>query len=74
MLPETYYRKFINLDYAGIPEDPFSPRVPKISLTGPNTGSIWASMKAKRNNLEIFWKVNIKMSQSSVENATSLML
>ena len=54
MLPETYYRKFINLDYAGIPEDPFSSRGPKISLTGPNTGSIWPSMKAKRNNLEIF--------------------
>ena len=46
-----YYRKFINLDYAGIPEDPFSPRVPKISLTGP----IWVSMKAKKDNFEIFW-------------------
>ena len=32
---ETYLRKFINWDNGGAPEDPFSPRVPKISLTGP---------------------------------------
>ena len=31
---ETYLRKFINLDYGGTQEDPFSPSVPKISLTG----------------------------------------
>ena len=34
----------------------------------------WASMKAKRNNFEIFYKVNIKMSQSSGEIAASLIL
>ena len=32
---ETYLQKFINMDHGGTPEDPFSPRVPKISLTGP---------------------------------------
>ena len=48
---ETYLRKFTNLDRGGTPEDPLSPRVPKISLTGP----IWVSMRAKKNNFEIFW-------------------
>ena len=28
---ETYQRKFIDLDHGGSPEDPFSPKVPKIS-------------------------------------------
>ena len=32
---ETYLRKFIDLDHGRTPEDPFSPRVPKISITGP---------------------------------------
>ena len=32
---ETYLRKFINMYNGGTPEDPFSTRVPKISLTGP---------------------------------------
>jgi len=63
---ETYLRKFINLDHGGTPEDPFSQRAPKISLTGP--------IQAKRSNFEIFWKVNIKMSHSDGENATSLIL
>ena len=31
-------------------------------------------MKVKRNNFEIFWKVDIKMSQSRGENAISLIL
>ena len=32
---QTYIRTFINFDHGGTPEDPFSPRVPKIKLTGP---------------------------------------
>ena len=71
---ETYLRKFIHFDHGGTPEDPFSPRVPKISLTEFILGSLWASMKAKWNYFEMLWKVNIKMSQFSAENATSLML
>ena len=31
-------------------------------------------MKAKRNKIEIFWKVNIKMSQSSGENVLETFL
>ena len=67
---ETYQRKLINMDHGGSADDPFSTKVPKISLTGPIYGSIWVSMKAKRNHFEIFWKVIIKMSLSCGEDAT----
>jgi len=68
---EIYQRKFIHLVHGGTPEDPFSPRRPKISLTMPILGSVWASMKAKRNNFEIFWKV-ISKCPNQVEKMPSL--